>query len=248
MGEPELQQGTDSPEWVRYLQELLQQYGYDLGEHGVDGVFGPDTEAAVRLFQENNVDAYGRQLKVDGIVGPKTWSSLTQATEIEGEDRPDQGGGAGDAGGDGGQTQQLYFDESVSLVTQSTNNTCWAASAAMLLGTSEEDVVSRVGNAGGDGADEPEMNTIAGQLGLNMPGGQCMGPDGWHQMLESRGPIMVGIPGHYIVIAGISSDGSIENTQFHVYDPARGEFWMHFEQVNSAYEIDADAGANLLTR
>jgi hypothetical protein len=119
----------------------------------------------------------------------------------------------------------------------------------MLLGTSEEDVVSRVGNAGGDGADEPEMNTIVSQLGLIMPGGQCMGPDGWQQMMASRGPIMVGIPGHYIVLAGINSeDGTIGTTQFHVYDPARGEFWMSFDQVNSAYEIDADAGANLVTR
>lgn len=246
MGEPELQQGTDNPDWVRYLQQMLQQYGYDLGEHGVDGVFGPDTEAAVRLYQENNADAYGRQLRVDGIVGPKTWSSLQQATEIEGEDRPDDQGGGG--GGDGSGGQSLYWDESLSIVMQSTDNTCWAASAAMLLGSSEQEVVDRVGNAGGDGADEPEMNVIASQLGLNMPGGQCMGPEGWHQMLESRGPIMVGIPRHYIVIAGISSEGSTETTQLHVYDPARGEFWMQFDQVNSAYEIDADSGANLLTR
>ncbi len=258
MGEPQIDQGSEG-EWVTYLQEMLVNYGYDVGEHGVDGKFGPDTEAAVRQYQQNNVDAYGRQLKVDGIVGPKTWSSLTQATEIEGEDPPADGGaGTGsDTGSDSdsgtddqsGGGEPLFYDEPVSLVSQSTNNTCWAAASAMLLGMSEQDVVDKVGDAGGDGADEPEMTVIADTLGLQMPGGVCMGPDGWHQMLSSRGPIMVGIPGHYIVIAGIDSpDGSVDKTQFHVYDPAGNEFWDTFDNVNNAYEIDASSGANLLTR
>lgn len=252
MGEQQIQRGSEG-EWVTYLQELLVQYGYDIGEHGVDGIFGPDTEAAVRLYQENNADAYGRQLVVDGIVGPKTWSSLTRATEIEGEDAPAGGpGGSSSSTGDDQSSpagEPLYYDESVSIVMQTTDNTCWAAACAMLLGISEQEVIDKVGDAGGDGANEPEMNTIASGLGLDMPGGVCMGPDGWHQMLNSRGPIMVGIPFHYIVIAGINSeDGSVETTQFHVFDPARGEFWATFDDVNNAYEIDASAGANLLTR
>jgi peptidoglycan hydrolase-like protein with peptidoglycan-binding domain len=46
---------------------LLQQA---LGGVAVDGIFGPQTEAAVRAFQA----AHG--LAVDGIVGPLTWAAL----------------------------------------------------------------------------------------------------------------------------------------------------------------------------
>jgi peptidoglycan hydrolase-like protein with peptidoglycan-binding domain len=49
------------------LQYLLNARGARLG---VDGIFGPRTDAAVRAFQR----AHG--LVVDGIVGHRTWSSV----------------------------------------------------------------------------------------------------------------------------------------------------------------------------
>lgn len=42
----------------------------------VDGVFGPSTDAAVRLFQAQSTDARGNPLPIDGTVGPMTWASL----------------------------------------------------------------------------------------------------------------------------------------------------------------------------
>lgn len=53
-----------------YIQRQLNVWGYSCGK--VDGVFFIKTEAAVRLFQENN------SLKVDGIVGQNTWRKFLE--------------------------------------------------------------------------------------------------------------------------------------------------------------------------
>ncbi len=56
---------------VRKLQEELNKYGYGLD---VDGIFGVNTQSAVRDYQQNN------GLDVDGIVGVNTWGKLNEAT------------------------------------------------------------------------------------------------------------------------------------------------------------------------
>jgi hypothetical protein len=73
---PTLQQG-DEGEDVRQLQRLLQLLG-DYEER-IDGDFGPATEEAVRAYQDRN------DLQVDGIVGPETWSKLSEAM-LDGEE------------------------------------------------------------------------------------------------------------------------------------------------------------------
>ena len=61
-------------EWVKVLQRLLLNKGYDC--KGIDGIWGKNTEAAVRKFQKENKDTDGKPLVVDGYVGPKTWGAL----------------------------------------------------------------------------------------------------------------------------------------------------------------------------
>jgi peptidoglycan hydrolase-like protein with peptidoglycan-binding domain len=55
----------DSGDDVAYVQTLL-------GIPDADGDFGPITDSAVKGYQA----AYGEGVKVDGIVGPKTWAAL----------------------------------------------------------------------------------------------------------------------------------------------------------------------------
>jgi peptidoglycan hydrolase-like protein with peptidoglycan-binding domain len=71
---PQLAQGagmgaTPSPA-VRRVQRVLDRRGYDLGAPGVDGRFGPLTDAAVRRLQTD------KGLAVDGIVGTHTRKAL----------------------------------------------------------------------------------------------------------------------------------------------------------------------------
>ena len=55
---------------VTELQKLLNQNGYTLD---TDGIFGSNTQAAVKDYQQKN------GLTVDGIVGNNTWGALTSA-------------------------------------------------------------------------------------------------------------------------------------------------------------------------
>jgi peptidoglycan hydrolase-like protein with peptidoglycan-binding domain len=52
---------------VRPLQQLLRARNHPVS---VDGIFGPNTEAAVKAFQQSTA------LTSDGIVGPLTWPKL----------------------------------------------------------------------------------------------------------------------------------------------------------------------------
>ncbi len=69
---------------VREIQKTLLGKGFKLPGFGVDGVFGPETETAVKDFQQQN------QLTVDGVVGEKTIAKLnpsviTTQPQAEGE-------------------------------------------------------------------------------------------------------------------------------------------------------------------
>jgi N-acetylmuramoyl-L-alanine amidase len=64
---PTLRVGMYGPAVIR-VQERLQRLDFYTG--ALDGVFGPQTEAAVKAFQRS------RQLNPDGVIGPVTWQAL----------------------------------------------------------------------------------------------------------------------------------------------------------------------------
>jgi peptidoglycan hydrolase-like protein with peptidoglycan-binding domain len=64
---PVLRFGTHGPAVTR-LQTRLQALGFYSG--ALDGIFGAQTENAVRAFQQDV------QILTDGIVGPATWTAL----------------------------------------------------------------------------------------------------------------------------------------------------------------------------
>ena len=68
---PTLKRGSTG-EAVKYAQTLLNAKGYKLN---CDGIFGPKTENAVKVFQSTNLSTC---VTIDGIIGKKTWSALTK--------------------------------------------------------------------------------------------------------------------------------------------------------------------------
>lgn len=73
-----LRVGDKGPD-VKDLQAKLNELGYAAGF--ADGVFGAQTRRAVVAFQSD------RNLKIDGLVGEKTWAALADAQPIERGDR-----------------------------------------------------------------------------------------------------------------------------------------------------------------
>jgi peptidoglycan hydrolase-like protein with peptidoglycan-binding domain len=72
---PLLKKGSSGPN-VLTLQTTLKQLGFD--PKGVDGKFGPGTQAAVIAFQKS------KNLTPDGKVGPKTSAALQSSAAVAG--------------------------------------------------------------------------------------------------------------------------------------------------------------------
>lgn len=76
-GKPILRKG-DRGAFVTLAQTELIQHGYSVGDSGADGIFGNNTEKAVKRFQQENVAQDGKALVVDGVINQDTWWALDQ--------------------------------------------------------------------------------------------------------------------------------------------------------------------------
>lgn len=77
---PTLKRGSRGTD-VRALQYLLRGFSDATQSLSADGVFGLNTQKAVRLYQES------RGLKVDGVVGALTWAKLVNEFPVRKGDR-----------------------------------------------------------------------------------------------------------------------------------------------------------------
>jgi len=199
------------PQKIRY-----GSLGYDVqvvqGILGIyaDGIFKTVTYRAVRKFQKS------KRLKIDGIVGEKTWSALFKHADA---------------------TRQQYADDrkfgliryNVWLIPQMKDKACWYAAALMVRYWKREFQQMTVIN-------EPDPSQIpaavrlqkqntglafsetvlfAKLMGLHAtPRGQIsMSPMFIHDLLKKHGPLWVPLKwenggGHAVVITGISKDGA----------------------------------------
>jgi predicted double-glycine peptidase len=152
----------------------------------------------------------------------------------------------------------------VSLVNQTTNNTCWAASTAMLLnyrGGSYDDmqVVREMmeaypGSTWDDGATQPELAQVATKYGFTQVYPACWDAAGWDQELQSNGPMLIQVPGnayHSIIVYGIDAvtaeqqeeQQQSQDSTVYVQDPWYGTRTLSFTQFTQEYEL-AGSGWN----
>ena len=81
LGERIIKEGDAGPD-VKNLQSYLVKLRYNVGEHGEDGDYGPDSMDAVEAFQTD------RGLLADAEYGPETHKALMEAIEALGDDAP----------------------------------------------------------------------------------------------------------------------------------------------------------------
>lgn len=148
----------------------------------------------------------------------------------------------------------IAVNQSVSLVAQPTDVTCWAASIAMLTNKTVEQVTSEAEMTTTDSYGWMDIQNAVSKHGLTEIGPACGGPDYFAQMLE-RSPLWiveVGAPYHAVVLAGLNGGGSWNDTEATIYNPwppGSGAIERKpFADFATEYELGAGAMAQIVSR
>jgi len=137
---------------------------------------------------------------------------------------------------EGGESFDIRY--SVPFVPQSTNMSCWAASAAMLISWRDNMSIDDRAIAGGINYWQQYMNNGPGldpedvhmfrHWGLREEEPQSFTVQAFRRLIESYGPLWVaadansaaGVAPHIRVVTGIYGDGSVNGTFLLIHDPA----------------------------
>jgi hypothetical protein len=151
----------------------------------------------------------------------------------------------------------LAVGSSIPLIPQPTEVTCWAASIAMLVGRSVQEVCDAAGMTTEDGYGWSEIQRAVSTWGLTEIGPACGGPDYFAPMLE-RSPLWIveiGAPYHAVVLTGMYTDAdewAWDNTTVTVnnpWPPGSGNVETRsFMDFANDYELGAGAMAQIVSR
>ena len=165
------------------------------------------------------------------------------------------GSSSSSAPAEGGMSvQPMSVNQSLTLVPQPTDVTCWAASIAMLTNKSVEDVCTDAGMTTTDSYGWGEIEAAVSAHGLTEIGPACGGPDYFAPMLE-RSPLWIveqGAPYHAVVLAGLNGGGSWDDTEATIYNPwptGSGAIERKpFAEFAQEYELGAGSMAQIVSR
>jgi hypothetical protein len=180
----------------------------------IDGIFGPLTKTNVVSFQRS------RGLVPDGIAGPKTHAAAAMDVKMS------------------------AFDNPIRLISQSTPTTCWAASTAMMTGSTvaavkaktPPEMINEDGSLNHHAKDDQGVAT--GMAFARIHGLHFYPPMSWPVPLLlkklARSPLMMdmlwnsadyaagkGSPGHMVVANSVVSDEDPngDDTHLQIYNP-----------------------------
>jgi len=147
----------------------------------------------------------------------------------------------------------VSVDYSVSMVSQSTDHSGWAAATAMVLnynGGSYDDmeVIYQLqerfpDDVWDEGSRPVELGQVAYHFGLTQLLPSTFSPEIWDDLLKSNGALLIGVPGdphRAYVISGINIvDGAEESAtvaRIHVLDPLLGDEWVPYDSFVQRFE------------
>lgn len=217
---------------VRELQARLNALNAATPPLSVDGAFGPLTRSAVLRFQGHTPG-----LKADGIVGPLTWQALAVASPLP------------------PPVMLHHVVPGAVHVAQDKDNSCWFASARMLVewqrrrtGRSDPRVKDPAANPtwlklyGDDtGITNDRIRSFARDIGLVPVPPMSPRPESVQDWLRRHGPLWVNGKRHITVIAGIR--GPADQAEVLVLDPARPlEISGSWRKLREWYVLDGWSG------